>query len=208
MRFPQYGFSKPVHRALIRENPFENGYRNRDPAESRDRDVKARRFSRTIVWENHRPGRSLFFSPLLSEPHTGGRWTPGSRRPAAGRIDGRRQRPAGRGARAGAWESVTGRLQLGPCQYGWWSRNGGHGWPSNGRPSLDAGRAAGPRGAELLPLAEGEKIPKRRNRRGWARPIQGRGGRSGQCLLTGKLLGVGSAAATIGPVRSAPRRPS
>src|SRR5512135_897407 len=61
---------------------------------------------------------------------------------------------------------------------------------------------------ELLPLAGGEKIPKRRSRRGRARPIQGRGGTDpDMCLHMGKLLGVGSAAATIGPGgRAVPRR--
>ncbi len=41
---------------------------NQDPAESRDRGVRAWGFSITVVHEKAGVGRSLFFSPLLSEP--------------------------------------------------------------------------------------------------------------------------------------------
>ena len=45
--------------------------RTKSPRDLAVRVVTACQFSETIVWENYHPGRSLFFSPLLSEPRIG-----------------------------------------------------------------------------------------------------------------------------------------
>src|SRR5271165_6100033 len=67
--FPQCGFSKPTSPGARFEKIYSRTViEHQDPAESRDRGVRAWGFWITVVHKKAGLGRSLFFSPLLSEP--------------------------------------------------------------------------------------------------------------------------------------------